>query len=237
MPKLGEVLGGLLTDVLRARLAADALTAQAVEAYREDPVLASFSVPRVTVADLTVRLRFLVTDVTVPEPVRPDRVRAGRLWNAVIRDRVLPLLSTAHPDAGLEEVVRLLQDAVRKNPIPVGEAELDRAVGGDTTPLADATLAQVAERIGALPPAARDRLAKIRWKDEIRQELARRAGPFAERVRQWAAAEQALRSRVEVEVSADRLQERPVETLQQLELTVSLADVEEFIDLATRTEP
>ncbi|GHC84104.1 hypothetical protein [Streptomyces flavofungini] len=237
MPRLGEVLGGLLTDVLRARLAADALTAQALEAYREDPVLASFSVPRVAVADLTVRLRFLVTGVEVPEPSRPDRVRASRVWNAIVRDQVLPRLSTSHPDAGLDEVVRLLQDAVRRNPVGVGERELDRAVDGDTAPLVDSTLVQVAEQVDGLPPAARARLARIRWEEEVQRELALRAGPFAERVRQWAAAEQALRSRVEVEVSADRLQERAAETLQQVELTVALADVEEFVDLATRTEP
>ncbi|MGW6318803.1 hypothetical protein [Streptomyces sp. NPDC055099] len=163
MPRLGEVLGGLLTDVLRARLAADALTAQALEAYREDPVLASFSVPRVAVADMTVRLRFLVTGVEVPEPPRPDRVRAGRAWNAVVREQVLPRLSTNHPDAGLEEVVRLLQDAVRRSPIGVGERELDRAVDGDIAPLVDSALVQVAEQVDGLSPAARGRLARIRW--------------------------------------------------------------------------
>ena len=37
MAQLGEVLGGILTDVVRARMAADVVTAQALENYRSVP--------------------------------------------------------------------------------------------------------------------------------------------------------------------------------------------------------
>ena len=238
MARLGEVVGGLLTDVLRARLAADALTASAVEAYRADPVLASMSVPRVAVSDMTVRLKFLVLDVWVPDPSPPDVVRAARVWNATVRDRVLPRLLTGpgRDTEGLREPVQQWRDAVRADPVAVDPGALQRAVDGDVSPLVDTTLAQVLERLRTLPPPSQARLGRIRPQEELQRELAREAPPFAEQVRQWQAAEQALRSRVEVEVTADRLQERPVETMQQIELTVSLADVEEFIDLATDTE-
>ncbi|MEU6260249.1 hypothetical protein [Streptomyces sp. NPDC047043] len=238
VPRLGEVLGSLLTDVVRARLAADALTASAVEAYRADPVLASLSVPRVAVSDMTVRLKFLILGVLVPEPSPPDTVRAARVWNATVRDRVLPrlLIGPGRDTEGLREPVQQWRDAVRADPVAVDIRALQRALDGDVTPLVDSTLSQVLERVRTLPPASQARLGKIRLKEELQREFAREAPPFAEQVRQWQAAEQALRSRLDVEVAADRLQERPAETLQQIELTLSLADVEEFIDLATDTE-
>ncbi len=45
MAQLGEVLGSMLTDVVRARMAADLVTAQAVRPTATKRALASLSVP------------------------------------------------------------------------------------------------------------------------------------------------------------------------------------------------
>ncbi|GAA3842186.1 hypothetical protein ACFS5L_05850 [Streptomyces phyllanthi] len=236
MTRLGEVLGALLTDVVRARLAADALTARAVDAYRDDPILASFSVPRVTVADMTVRLAFSAADVAVPEPPPLDVVRAARQWNVTMRDKVLPRLLSGREELGLDEAVKQWREALRRDPVALDAEALQRAVDGDSGPLVDSALGQLLERLRALPRALQARLEQLRLKEELRPELHREASSLAEQSRQWQAAEQALRSRVEVEVTADQLEQRRPETLQHIELTVSLVDIEELIGPATDTE-
>jgi hypothetical protein len=238
VPRLGEVLGGLLTDVVRARLAADALTADALDAYRADRVLASMSVPRVTVSDMTVRLRFLVSDVTVPEPRPVDLGRAQDGWNVVVRERVVPqLLRGRVGDEALREDVQRLREAIETEPIVVDPDLLGRAVNGDLDPLADVTAAALLDRVRALSTAARRRLGTIaQLREELQRGVRRELALFIERLRQSQAVEQSLGSRLQVEVVSDLLQQAPAESLQQLEVTVSIADVEELLATTPETE-
>jgi hypothetical protein len=231
VPRLGEVLGGLLTDVVRARLAADALTADALDAYRADPVLTSMSVPRVTVSNMTVRLRFLVSDVTVPEPRPLDIERAQDSWNVAVRERVLPqLLQGREGDPALREDGQRLREALEAEPIVVDPDLLRRAVNGDAEPLADVTVAALLDRVRGLSTAARRRLGTLtQLREELQRGIRRELALFTERLRQSQAVEQALGSRLQVEVVSELLQQVPVESLQQLEVTVSIADVEELL--------
>jgi hypothetical protein len=238
VPGLGEVLGGLLTDVVRARLAADALTADALDAYRADRVLASMSVPRVTVSDMTVRLRFLVSDVTVPEPRPVDLGRVQDRWNIVVSERVVPqLVRGREGDEALREDVQRVREALETEPIVVDPDLLGRAVDGDVDPLADITAAALLDRVRALSTAARRRLGTIaQLREELQRGVQRELALFIERLRQSQAVEQSLGSRLQVEVVSDVLQQAPAESLQQLEVTVSIADVEELLAGTPETE-
>ena len=70
-------------------------------------------------------------------------------------------------------------------------------------------------------------LAQLR--EDLQREVTREAHVLTDRLGQWQAAEQVLLSRLEVEVEADKLQESRVESIQELDVTVTLADAEEFI--------
>jgi hypothetical protein len=60
--------------------------------------------------------------------------------------------------------------------------------------------------------------------------LALEAPAFADEVDRRLTAHQALRSDVSVEVRADELAGRPVQSVQELEATLTQADLEEFFD-------
>ncbi len=237
MPRLGEVLGGLLTDVVRARLAADALTAEALDAYRANPVLASMSVPRVTVSDMKVRLHFVVSEVAVPEPRPIDVEQAQTQWNAALRERVLPRLLQGRDDDAVREDVQRLREALDVEPV-VGDPDLlGRVVEGEVGPFADVSVSALLDRVRALPAAARRRLGTLaQLRQDLQREVAREAALFAERLRQSQAIEQALRSRLQVEVVSGLLQQTPAEQLQEVEVTVSMADLEDLLAVATDTE-
>jgi hypothetical protein len=237
LPRLGEVLGGLLTDVVRARLAADALTASSIDAYRADPVLASMSVPRVTVSDMTVRLRFMVSDVAVPDPRPLDLGRVQQLWNVAVRERVLTRLVQGREDEAIREDAQRLREALEAEPIALDNDVLRRALEGDTSALVDATVSTALDRVRALTTTIRRRLGPVgQLREELQREATQEAAAFAERVQQEQSIEQALGSRLQVEVVSGTLEQAPAQTLQELEMTVSLADVEELLSPTTGTE-
>ena len=85
--------------------------------------------------------------------------------------------------------------------------------------------------------AARRRLGTIaQLREELQHGVRRELALFIERLRQSQAVEQSLGSRLQVEVVSDLLQQAPAESLQQLEVTVSIADVEELLATTPETE-
>lgn len=212
MAQLGEVLGGMLTDIVRARMAADVVTAQAVETYRADPALASLSVPRVTVSSLTVRLNFAVNSVDTAAPVPLDMSRVRADWTERMADRVsehLPLPRGI--PAGETPPIR---------EVPVEVAFLDSGMGGDVEPLVKATMSHLMEGRGRITKVARDELSA-----QVRDQ----AIAFVDSLRQQQFADVANRSTMDVEVVSDKVSQAPAETLQSLEVTFSVDDLEEVL--------
>lgn len=233
MPKLGEVLGSLLTDVVRARLAADAMTAQAVDAYRSDPVLSSMAVPHVTVSDMTVRMRFLVNEVVVPEPTPVDAAKVQEDWNRLLRDRILSRLAERRDPEGRAELEKMREELLT-NPVTFDRAVVEAVVAGNGTALRDVSLAQIVDRVREVPVRVRRSIGTIAdVREELRREIATGADRFVAEVREQQTAQQALRSRIDIEVVSGQLQSAPAHTVQELEVTVSLDDVETFLDSAS----
>lgn len=214
MAQLGEVLGGMLTDVVRARMAADLVTAQAFETYRADPALASMSVPRVTVSSLTVKLAFAVTGMeTAPAaPLDLRRVRAE--WTSRLEDRVAPDLPV--PTSAPTGETLPIRD------VPVGTEHLDSALAGDVEPLVSATMSHLMEGRGRIPRVQRDDLSA-----QVREQ----ALAYVDAMRQQQFADVANRSTLEVDVVADKVAEAPTEALQSLEVTFSVDDLQEVLTL------
>jgi hypothetical protein len=233
--QLGEVLGGMLTDVLRARMAADSLTAQAVETYRANPTLASMSVPRVTVANVTVKLSFAVSEVDVPTPRPVEAEAATADWNTLVRERILPIVPRAprpapspapspRPAPTRPPPTRAARPPLGGTEIPRIEVPEDVVRGtleGDIDPLVDSTLSTIVRESGVTLTPDQQRLLTERIRTE--------ATTFTDLLRQRQLADQALRSRVEIDVVSDRVAGTKPEALQSLELTLSLADIEEIL--------
>lgn len=241
MAQLGEVLSGLLTDVIRARMAADAATAQAVEAYRADPALASMSLPRVTISNVTVKLNFAVAGVTIPtrQPVPAEQAIAQ--WSSVIRARVGPLMPrpprpapvpepTPFPTPKPAPTARALPpDVELPDRVPV---EIDVSpelvqgiVEGRIEPMVAATVDGIVR--GSQAPIS----AELR--DRIASTVRKEALAFADILRQRQLANQALDSQLEVDIVADKVAGAKPEALQSLEVTFSVDDIEDIVSSTT----
>lgn len=221
MAQLGEVLGGMLTDVVRARMAADSLTAQAIETYRANPALASMSVPRVTVSQVTVKLSFAVSEVDIPPrgPVEPEAASGD--WNAVVRERILPLLPEPARPAAVEEALAAPLRAPARPLLEVTPKVLSGTVEGDLDPLVERTVSAVMGSPRTQIPAD--------VRKTVTAEIRREAVAFADLLRQRQMGDQALHSRLEIDVVSDKVAETKPEAVQTLELTLSLADVEDVL--------
>lgn len=211
MAQLGEVLGGMLTDVVRARMAADQVTAQAVDAYRADPTLASLSVPRATVSSLTVRLNFAVNSVELASAVPFDVDEVRERWTERLSDRVVdklpPIRSTGGGSVGLKSV-------------PVVTEELDKGLRGDVEPLVASTMSHLMQGRGRVSATEREELAGL-VRDQARL--------FVEDLRRVQFADIVKRSTIDVEVGAEKVSQAAPESLQSLEVIFSVDDLEEVL--------
>lgn len=60
MADLGELLGSLISGVIRARRMADEQTAALAEYYKDNPLLEGLSVPRIRIPELTIEMPMLI---------------------------------------------------------------------------------------------------------------------------------------------------------------------------------
>jgi hypothetical protein len=214
MAQLGEVLGGMLTDVVRARMAADVVTAQALETYRSNPALASLSVPRVTVSSLRVKLNFAVNGVQAATTAKLDVERARSDWTSRLEDRVAPHLpSPRKPPASGPLPIR---------EVPLVAAHLDKGFDGDVEPLVTATMSHLMEGRGRIPGVARD---------ELTAQVREQALAFVDSLRQQRFTEAAIKSTMDVEVVADAVSHAAPAAIQTLEVTFSVDDLEEVLTI------
>jgi hypothetical protein len=233
VPRLADVLGALLTDLIRARAAADALTVELVREYRDDPLLASFSVPRVTVSGLTVRVRFLITGVEQGERPPLDVERFGRDWNVRVV-RLLGQIGLSSSEDRRSAIARL-QDALSAEPVALDAQTLELALGGNHAALVDLTTPSVIQRFRTLPADVQRRIGDPgRLREEMVPLLNVEVAAFVDEVERRLAAQQSLRSRVEVEVRSDELAGRPIQAVQEIEATLTQDDIEEIVDVPTR---
>lgn len=112
MPRLGDVIAALLSDVALARVQADLEMARVADVYRRDPLLQHLPVPRFRLPELVVDLPVLVTDAgreAVREAAHPAGPSAEEL-----RDAVQYALGNAQIEVSPEQFAQIIRHAERQ---------------------------------------------------------------------------------------------------------------------------
>lgn len=232
MPRLGSVLGSILAELARARVVADTLSRDLVDEYRADPILASLSVPRISIDRAELTLRFAVSDLTEVQPGEPvDREVADR-WVRHVASSVLPELLRAK---GLEatEANATLERLVGSREAPSIDLPQDSirdALRGDAAASARTTTDAVLSGWDGLPAATRKRLGtKAAFEAELRSRLTTESTPFIGRVGELEFVRAALASRMDIGIRSNDLSTQP-EQIQELKLTLRGEDVSLIIE-------
>jgi hypothetical protein len=224
MARLGSVLGGILAELSRARLVADSLTRDLVSEYESDPVLASFSVPRVVIGDATIALRFIVQDLEEAAPAPPDAGAVGAEWSGHAAAAAVPSALTR---LGLSDADRqaVLAAVERQTGRPTA-AEVREALAGRPQRAARTTAEPLLQAWTAIPPAVRSRLGtKATFRRRLGEALAEELATFVERksARELVAA--ALASTLDIAI---RREDLPADSaqLQEIRLTLRAEDLD-----------
>lgn len=250
MARLGSVVGGILAELTRARVVADTLTRDLAAEYADDPLLASLAVPRLTLGEANLTIRFTVADLqeAAVQPVDPKTVSDG--WKRQLAETVLPgLLTRRQLTEGEQAVVLGALEGERRAPRAVAfeEAELAtaaaprvvsarfrvadvrKAIAGERAALVESSTGQVLDRWNSIPAELR---TKLGGKTEFAGELAARTdsalAAFVDRHAALAQVQAALRSTVDISVKTADLPADP-EKVQELRLVLRGDDLDTIV--------
>lgn len=224
MAQLGSVIGALLAELTRARVIADQLTADLVAEYERNPVLSAMNVPRVTIGEADVTLRYTVDQLVTPPAVGPDMNAAKTAFDRRVAVEVLPtVMARMNADEAVAaEAVKVMERRAK----PPGVTELRAAAAGNAAPAVKAATESVLVGFDELPAATR---RKIGTKTEFRKELERALSVEVEAVvrdaSRQASLQAVLASKMEVSVAKESLSEDPTR-VQELTLSIRGDDLD-----------
>jgi NACalpha-BTF3-like transcription factor len=222
MARLGSVLGAILAELDRARVVADTLTRDLVNGYRDDPILASMSVPRVLLDTAELTLRFSVTDLQEAQPAGPAVGVVAEGWTKHVNATILPqvLKQLGIYGSELDQVLKITARATRTS-----QTVIKGALAGKTATAARATAQSAAQAWDKIPPALRSRLGtKSNFQRELETRLNLELPSFIERLKELELVKAALTSTIDIGIRPADLP-TTTEHIQELKLTLRGEDV------------
>lgn len=225
MAELGALLGGILAELARARQIADQLTRELVAEYEKDPVLASMSVPRVTMSEVNLTLRFTVDEVEAVPPAEPAPTVVREEWQPRLGEKLLAVLGR-EVDLDPDERKTLAALVAKTSGANIPPAVLKQAVQGKIEPAVNAVVKPVLAGWNRLPAGLRKKLGnKGAFTRAVSRVVEQDLTQYLKRQRSKAFVEAALASRVKVAVQRNELPPEPSQQ-QEIQLTLSESDLE-----------
>ena len=220
MARLGAVVGGILAELAQARVIADRLTRELVPEYEGDPILAGMSVPRVTLGEATVTLRFTVDDLEEVQPELPNAAAQSARWHAVAAARLFPKTLERLGVTGDERKKVLDLVAVDQ----VGARAMSAAMRGDIREAITATTEGALETWTDLPVELRRHLGgKVAFRKELQATAAAQLKEFLDAEASQALLRSVLASKLDVGVRTADLPAEP-ERIQEIQLKLTGED-------------
>jgi hypothetical protein len=229
MPAMGDVIGALATHIARGRSQGDLSTVEVARLYQEHPLLSTFPVPRVSIDEIVLDLKFAVNETPIPPKsvsglVRERLIReTGALLAKAIREdvQVAALAQKSPVFASTLETVSAQTIARIEELIPEGVAIDPKSIGRSLASTARIQLAAVATP------------AEARLEERIVREFVAKGSAEIE-ARLGAAVEASLSktlaglpmdpSRLSIQLTAAELQSIPPDRIQTMRLTFKESD-------------
>ena len=131
MADLGDLMGSLMSGLIRARRVADEQTAALAEYYKDNPLLESLSVPRIRVPELTIDMPCLIEDHVAGEagemedPAKLAAEAKSQLQATLSRNNI-----TTEPafHKAFEEEVKNQLDSLKQSGAPIMKESVARSV-------------------------------------------------------------------------------------------------------------
>lgn len=156
MADLGDLLGSLMSGVIRARRMADEQTAALAEYYKTNPLLEGLSVPRIRIPELTIEMPFLIENHVegqsgeMEDPAKIAGAAEAQLKTTLSKENIK--INPAFHAAFLNEVKNRLE-LVKQTQAPIMKETVARSVQ-------DAFASTVAKMKTSLIPTHKEAIAR-----------------------------------------------------------------------------
>jgi len=227
MARLGSILGGILAELARARVIADELTRDLVRQYEVDPVLSSMTVPRVSVNEAQLTLRFSVEDLQESPVPAFDVDDAGREWEVKASRLVFGRVAATTEFSESER--RFMLDVLTAP--PPSRADLRLASEGKPDAAVRSVVTSSLAKWQTIPKDIQRRLGgKAAFGRHLQSAVAVELKAFLDQRNAMATVRAALASRLDVEIRRKELPEDPAK-LQEIRLTVRSEDLDALLSV------
>lgn len=226
MAKLGELISGILSDLTESRVLADTVSRDFAEEYRKDPILSQVPVPRVTIKDVTLRLRFAVSEHQSVEPPKFDEAEAARMWRKELTANVVTnvlreaLASDPRSDQADDIAAEIISPSTKVR-FRVGDA-----VGGKPQHTIESSVEYLLTSFKKLKPDLRKRLpSDAALRRELTASVRSHLDDFVGKLKLIQDAKQAGKTRLDVLIRSADLKEIPENAVQEITLSLALDDL------------
>lgn len=230
MASLGEVLGAIISQIDKGRCQADMATLEIAQLYKDHPLLSSFPVPRVTLEEVVIDLKFAID--TVPPSGRFITSKAREevlaqvkeMTNNIMKEPSLTALSKRYPELPrvwesihpqivqkLSKLIPTEEIEIEPESIAYGLASIIRGYLTDVILSLEVKIRQL--------PVVRNFLTK----DALQIE-AKLASQIRETISKVLEVQPSIKDRLDVLVTAHDLQTIPPEKIDTLRLTLREED-------------
>lgn len=228
MARLGSVLGGILAELTRARVIADQLTKELVADYEADPVLSSLTVPRVTLSEANLTLRFAVEEIAEVEPPAVNPAEVAEEWQqraaSVVFRQVFDRLKLDRAERSSVTTTIIREAGILAGRASV--ADMREALRGNNANVLAATARPALEAWNKLPPVIRTKMGgKALFRRELSVALRTEFNAWMARRSSLESVRAALASKVSVAVTRGELPSDP-EQIQEFQLTLRGEDLD-----------
>jgi len=229
MAEMGEVLGAVMSQIARGRSQADVAALEVARLYQEHPLLSTFPVPRMTVDEIVLDLKFAISEGPVPPRSVPEAARkklvqstASLVSAAVRRDPQIEALAQRAPALGaaLDQMEGEIAERVAEA-IPADVTLDPKGIARSLAGVLRGRLLAAASHPDARLDLRALRDFAVRDSAEVENRLAE---ALERHLQKELAAQPADPQRLRIQVTASELQSIPPDRIQTMRLTLSEAD-------------
>jgi hypothetical protein len=225
MTKLSNVVGGLMRDLAQSHTISDAFTVELVDTYRREATLSQLPLPRLSIREAQLTLRFAVAAVQDDVVgLEPDEL--GDLWLRTVRDRVVPMALT---DVGRIDNKRVVGAFERRLAAPGAAASVDSSAllaEGQEAELVQSTINYLTGLVESLPISTRRSFENTDLAGSFERIVRAEIPELRAAARQLDQARRAAQADLNVSVTTEALAAVPDSQISELVLTVSMEEIQ-----------
>lgn len=225
MTKLSSVVGGILRDLARSHAVSDASTMEILDAYGRDAELSQLPVPRLSIREARVTLRFAIS--AIQDETRPPNDEELRdLWLAALKDRVVPRALREIGRADNRQVTAAFDRVVEQGG---RNARVDSALllgGGREDELVKLSHAFLVRQVSTIAPSTKRHFESLDVTGALERSLRDEVPGLLDAVREFERARAAEASDLNVAITTGDLSAVPENQISELLVTVSMEEVQ-----------